>query len=301
MSGRSTVGIVAVLAVLLSSGPAPSRALQISTPAAIQPGEIVIVARPGVRLMVGSQPIFELPRGTRLQVTQVQDDWIGAYVLLSTQQRPGWVQKSEVKKSADTEPDDPIALAALQRAGATVQLDDLGRAKKVTFDGTDVKDEQLPWLKTLGGLKGLFCCRTPLTDAGLVSLPGLHGLEVLDLRATKLGDAGLEHLGQLTGLKELWLSDTGVTDAGLARLKGLTGLTTLDLGGTKVTDAGLAQLRGLAKLESLWLNGAAITDAGLEQLGGLTDLQVLMLKSTRVTKAGIDKLKRALPNLVIDQ
>jgi hypothetical protein len=210
---------------------------------AIRGGDVVVVSRSGAPLSVGDQVVATLPAGTRVEVSQLQGDWIGAQVSYSSSPRSGWLPTSDVKKSPVGLPDDPLVIAALKRLGATVEADSEGRVKKVTLDGLEKFDTGLAWVKCLGNLKCLHCSRTALGDADLQKLGVVPRLEVLDLRATKVSDSGLKHIARLTGLKELWLSDTAVTDSGLAQLRLLARLSTLDLGDTKVTDAGVDKLQ----------------------------------------------------------
>jgi hypothetical protein len=138
------------------------------------------------------------------------------------------------------------------------------------------------------------------TDAGLAHLQGLTGLQAIDLSGTRVTDVGLAHLQGLTGLQALWLNGTKVTDAGLDHLQGLTNLRRLHLGSRQVTDTGLAHLQGLTGLQALDLSGTQVTDAGLVHLQGLTGLQRLDLDNTAVTDAGVAKLRKRLPNCIVN-
>jgi hypothetical protein len=62
----------------------------------------------------------------------------------------------------------------------------------------------------------------------------------------------------------------------------------------------LAPLGFLPRLESLDLSGTQITDEGLEDLVGLKQLHYLGLRETRVTEAGVERLRKALPNCLIE-
>src|SRR5262249_25386999 len=57
---------------------------------------------------------------------------------------------------------------------------------------------------------------------------------------------------------------------------------------------------GLKGLEFLDLAGTRISDAGLVHLERLKSLRRLLIRSTRVRKAGVERLRRASPNLDVD-
>ncbi len=156
------------------------------------------------------------------------------------------------------------AIAAIEKLGGEVGVDDAGVVRTIDL------------------------CDTQITDAGLEHLEELTDLKWLDLSGTQVTDAGLEHLKGLTNLE------------GLHRLEGLTKLWELHLEGTRVTDAGLAHLKGLRRLRFLWLRGTQVTDAGLEHLQGLTSLERLHLNNTQVTDEGVQKFRQALPTCEIE-
>jgi Leucine-rich repeat (LRR) protein len=83
---------------------------------------------------------------------------------------------------------------------------------------------------------------------------------------TPATDADLVHFSQMKNLKELWLFNTQVTDSGLAHLADLRSLTFLSLGNTQVTDVGLVHIAGLTRLEYVWLGNTLVTDDGAAKL-----------------------------------
>lgn len=71
--------------------------------------------------------------------------------------------------------------------------------------------------------------------------------------------------------------------------------------GKPLTDDDLVHVGRLTSLKYLSLFLTQITDAGLVHVRGLTNLRILHLEGTRVTDEGCQELKRALPNLTIEQ
>ena len=215
-----------------------------------------------------------------------------------------------------------VAVAALQKAGASVQydfrlpltgamddppqwpkwllnhvgVDYFGSVNAVEFRGAETTDAKLEYLKGLTTLQWLDLGGAEISDAGLVDLKGLTALQGLGLGGTPVTDAGLKHLAVLKALQGLSLDNTLITDAGVEYLKKLTSLEKLDLHNTQVTDAGLKYLNSLTGLETLQLENTQVTDAGLEHLKGLIALQLLFLDGTPVTDAGVARLKQSLPN-----
>ncbi|CAH0994978.1 hypothetical protein EMA8858_01098 [Emticicia aquatica] len=100
----------------------------------------------------------------------------------------------------------------------------------------------------------------------------------------------------------LWLklNNTQITDKALTEVSKLSNLTRLHLQNTKITDKGLDQLKTLQNLEYLNLIGTSITDTGLQRLALLKNLKKIFLWKTKVSQVGAEKLKKSLPNLVID-
>jgi len=186
--------------------------------------------------------------------------------------------------AADDREDRERAVAAIQKLGGKVEVDDTAPEKpvvKVSFRNTKV------------------------TDEGLSHVKGLTGLRELDLSHTDITNDGLHHLRALSDLTTLNLSFSKVTDAGLANLKGLSKLKWLDLeAGCKdvehyISDAGLEHLKGLKNLEYLNLEWNKVTDAGLAHLKGLSNLQSVNLYAGKVTASGVEELQKALPKAKI--
>jgi internalin A len=161
--------------------------------------------------------------------------------------------------------------------------------------GTDADLARIGNLKRLQHLNVL---GAKMTDDGLANLEGITGLRSLYLCYMPISDAGLDHL-TLKRLRWLSLQDTQITDASLARMGGLASLEYLSLNGTRITDAGLVHLKGLEGLTELSLENSAVTDAGLAHLRGLTGLKTLWLGGSKVTAECVQALRRSLPGLEI--
>jgi len=179
--------------------------------------------------------------------------------------------------------DDPKAVAALEKLGATIQRDDKAPGKPVSsvhFFQKAIKNDDLVHLKGVPDLKRLELIGTGVTDDGLAHIKGLTKLESLDLGYAKVTDAGLAHLKELKELKHLTLSGSSLAKVAI---KG----------------EGLAHLKGLSKLEFLDLDFTELTDEGLAHLKDLKELKKLSLSSTKVTDTGVADLKKALPKTTI--
>ena len=87
------------------------------------------------------------------------------------------------------------AIAAIEKLGGEVGVDDAGVVRTIDL------------------------CDTQITDAGLEHLEELTDLKWLDLSGTQVTDAGLEHLKGLTRLEVLELSGTHVTDERIEELR----------------------------------------------------------------------------------
>ena len=122
------------------------------------------------------------------------------------------------------------AVAAIEKLGGKVEVDENNDVVNVNLGGTKI------------------------TDAGLVYLKGMQKLKVLGLSGSKITDAGMAHLKGLTKLEGLDLKGTKVTDAGLAHLnlKGLRNLGYLVLGNTYVTAAGIKKLQQALPHCKIW-------------------------------------------------
>src|SRR4051794_34074322 len=92
MPSRHITGLGALLLVCIAS-------VSIAADAAseIKEGDTALVAKDGVKLMVGNTSIADLPKETRLKITKVNGDWIGGTVDIQGVQKTGWVKKDEIK------------------------------------------------------------------------------------------------------------------------------------------------------------------------------------------------------------
>jgi hypothetical protein len=82
---------------------------QAAVPAAIMPGDAVVVAEEGASLRLGDRTLATLSAGRELRVLKVQGPWVGASVDVDGQKVAGWVWMNHL-----TTPE----LAATGRAGA---------------------------------------------------------------------------------------------------------------------------------------------------------------------------------------
>jgi hypothetical protein len=166
-----------------------------------------------------------------------------ATLLLAT---GGLLAASDATPKATPRPDDPAAVAELQKLGARTEKDESGAIKGLIFGGAKATDTTLAHLKGLHSLERLTMpCIVNVTDRGLANLDELVELRVLYLGFSEITDAGLLHLKGIQNLEKLSfpLTKANITDAGLEHLRGLSHLRELRLGGAKVTEAGVAELQ----------------------------------------------------------
>jgi hypothetical protein len=143
----------------------------------------------------------------------------------------------------------------------------------------------------------------------LVFLPHLQDLDFYSGSAgekAKLTDKGLHHLSELDlpCLTTLFLGFVeDITDAGLRDVATLKHIKTLGLlHCPKLTDHGLVEVFSMPSLEYLDLRASDwVTDHTLEILERANGLKTLCLSGCKkYTPAGLDKLRKALPELRID-
>ncbi len=86
------------------------------------------------------------------------------------------------------------AIAAIEKLGGDVQVDDNNAVMVVGLVETQVTDADLKGLAGLTQLRALDLQGTQVTDAGLKELAGLKQLQSLALYGTKVTDAGVREL-----------------------------------------------------------------------------------------------------------
>ena len=89
LAGWVAPSALALDARLNNALPAPSSVPQ------FKPGDTVQVATEGAQLMLGNEVIAGLRQGQPIVVVEVQQRWIGTYVLTDNQKKMGWVRTKE--------------------------------------------------------------------------------------------------------------------------------------------------------------------------------------------------------------
>ena len=230
----------------------------------------------------------------------------------------GCTNSSSTNKSgtAKATPDDPAAVAALEKAGCRLtknvdgivteiavssdsdfsetmkHLSGIPNVTIARFGGPGMNDKCMQFLSALKSLK-----RLDLTDcekAGdetLKVVSTMPTIEVLTLRRVGFSDAGLEPIKSLTKLRAIDLRNTNVTDVGVAHLESIKTLVDVQLENSKVTDVGVEYLRGLP-LKSLNLNYTVVTDGCMPAIGSITTLESLQMDTSRITDVGMAELAK---------
>lgn len=194
-------------------------------------------------------------------------------------------------------PDDPIAVAAIEKVAVSVKKDAEGFITEVNFRGSDVADDDLPHLTGLQRLQSILLNEATITDAALIPIGKIQSLRNLDLRDCPISNDGLTHLTNLTGLRALRLSGksgaTTIDDAGMDSVGKLIGLKALLLDFLWVSGEGLSQLGKLDGLQELYLAGTLVGDEDLAQVSLFPKLKKLRIsKLSQVTGQGLSHVKQ---------
>ena len=211
------------------------------------------------------------------------------------------------------QPDDPAAVAVLEKAGAELQKGSSGNIVSVDLrDAGGGNAELIAAAGKLPGLQILICTGSDVNDAALLGLKGHARLERLDatsrsaigdegaailatvtnlievnLEKSEISDAAYPHLAKLKNLKRLRAPFTKTSDVGLKALANSTQLELLDFRDcTGVSDEGILALEKLTKMRSFKVWGRQVTDASLKVIGTMTNLASLGLQDTRVSGDG---------------
>ncbi|MEO0971451.1 MAG: choice-of-anchor Q domain-containing protein [Pseudomonadota bacterium] len=154
-------------------------------------------------------------------------------------------------------------------------------------------------------------------DDAILQQPALHRLRELGARvivrktgdepwlevtldsAWEGGNRGLAYLQDIELLRKLKVSGR-LDEEGLSYIGKLDQLEGLDLHVIGLRSGDLSFLTGLSRLQRLNLSYAPITDAAVEHLTQLRQLVWLGLLYTKVSEQGAERLRRALPETLIE-
>jgi uncharacterized protein (TIGR03067 family) len=131
--------------------------------------------------------------------------------LFTLRREPGGPVTPKPADNEPTEPDDPEAIAALEKSSTRLEHDDQGNVVAADFGFIQVEgsrlitDKHFAPLKKLHHLERVNVANGQLTDAGLECLAHCRRLVRLDIGGEGITDAGLEYLGGLSRLESLWL------------------------------------------------------------------------------------------------
>jgi len=224
-----------------------------------------------------------------------------ATLLLAT---GGLLAASDATPKATPRPDDPAAVAELQKLGAQIEKDESGVVRGLVFGGAKATDTTLAHLKGLHSLQRLqMSCIVKVTDEGLANLAGLSELRSLYLGFSEITDRGLVHLKRLQNLEKLAFSTikANITDAGLEHLKGLNRLRELRLGAARVTEAGVTELQNaLPNCKIMWKQSAKDErqcPAASDRPGDAAAESPTAARVARRSFLGIQEHLRALPGV----
>lgn len=161
-------------------------------------------------------------------------------------------------------------------------------------------DEALHFVPDLVYLEVIDLSRTTISDEQLASLAGLGRLTSITLNYTEIGDAGVAHLSGLGDLTALYLRETNVSAKGLNVIGRLPSLKILNLSKTKV-EGDLAGLSKATNLNWLLMEGMEVSDAAIDTLAKLPILRRFTVIDGQVSEEAIARLRKAKPDITIDQ
>jgi Leucine-rich repeat (LRR) protein len=170
--------------------------------------------------------------------------------------------------------------------------------KTLWLTGTDLTDEGLDPLGSLGGLVHLILKKTRITDSGINKLKNLSALETLNL-PSQITDDGLKYFADFKNLTRLDISDTAISDYGVKYLVPMESLTEIYLNDTKLTDGVFEHLVQMPTLRTIFLSGTKVTDNGIVHMEKNQKLEHLELRDTSATELGIARLRSKLPACAI--
>jgi len=165
----------------------------------IKPGDIVTIVESDAKLMVGNNVVAELPTGTSIEVTKIQDDWIAGRVSLNGQEREGWIEQDRV----ESVPMEVITLTVVERYHDAPQRwrlvakdERIARVNEIRPEGLRAERDEIPpplelspkvgvWMPTRGDPMLADHLQTPESHASrvlswcgeVVALPNALGTE----------------------------------------------------------------------------------------------------------------------------
>ncbi len=243
--------------------------------------------------------------------------WIACGLLLCSVSLTGCPESKEQKtgnqdsvqkdaatpKAVEVKPDDPAAVAALEKLGVNLTKNDAGSVVKADFRTVEYTPEDLGQLAGLPSLVDVHLEATEPGTADLAKLNDLTQLKILRLIKCMISEEGMAQLAGLKNLEQLYLinNSSALTDDALAHVVNYPKLRVLDLRGCiLIGDDGLKHLQALKNLERLKLRSDRVTDTGIGYLKGLTKLRGFVLEdASRITddslktfsdKTGIDEI-----------
>jgi hypothetical protein len=174
------------------------------------------------------------------------------------------------------------------------QLKKLPTLARMTFDGSEVRDDDLRHLRELPALTELSLVGTAITAAGLEFVADIPQLTALNISQTNVHAHELAPLARLANLERISLA--GVRQSfvesvdgqyqefpvDLSPLAGLQHLKSIDLSGCNLQDRDLRMLEPLKGIEVLELRGNRIGEESLPWICAQPRLEQLGVESTRI-------------------
>ncbi|QDU28762.1 Leucine Rich repeats (2 copies) [Anatilimnocola aggregata] len=180
------------------------------------------------------------------------------------------------------------------------QLSVLRRLELVEMNRCQLPENALERLAELRALAWLDLEGSNFSCVGLRQLTARSNLQVLKIAHTNFSDDCAAQVSTDSKLQWLHINDTQVTSAGLLRLPVLPHCQWLSLAGNDIGNAALINLPQWPRLEILDLSRTKLTDDAIPTLSQLQSCQKIFLSGTQISSAGKARLRRALPDLNID-
>lgn len=221
------------------------------------------------------------------------------FLLLSVWTLIGQVGCSRAPSAAEVS-----AKAELGKLGALVVMDSdrahVAGVNLATLQSPEQLADAVKLLPALSQINSLNAEGTGISDGDMAEIGKLTSLRDLVLSHTKITDSGFDKLQSLKNLQSLHAADTAITNASLPTVGRLTSLAVLDLSGTKVT-GNLTPLQNLGKLNWLVMRNLSLDAAALATLSDCKSLHRLSLNDTKCPSEAVETLRKARPDLSIDQ
>ncbi|MBA2117922.1 leucine-rich repeat domain-containing protein [Bremerella alba] len=227
---------------------------------------------------------------------------------------------SPESKAAAPEPDDPEAVAALEKLGGKLTKDGNGNVIRADFSavvpedvsefepisklkqlqlikfyGAEITDQVTTYMKDLTELRDVDFTNGVITDAGVENLTNSKNLSAFGLRRTNISNKSLEIIANnFPKARYLDFRYCNVDDEGMKSVGQMKNMEVLRTEGAFISDEGMAHLADLTKMRFLNLRDKKITDKGIAYLSGMKNLETLELNEVACSNEGLSHIQECV-------